>query len=221
MSTSQELPTKQRILITFGKFSALKYTSTLDVAKVWERVLRRAELPILYTQGFNTRPRIQLASALPLGITSECEILDVSLREEIQLEGLKETILSVSPQGLEIYHIEEILPNSPALQQRVSRASYRVQFSDPINRAEIEGKIETMLASERIIKEYTRKNRKNYLDLRPLIYAVYLDENDHLIADLSAGDRGNVRIEDILEQLELSDVHYAAHRFSLSIDTYR
>ncbi|MEQ8677622.1 MAG: TIGR03936 family radical SAM-associated protein [Aggregatilineales bacterium] len=221
MSTSQELPTKQRILITFGKFGALKYTSTLDVAKVWERVLRRADLPILYTQGFNTRPRIQLASALPLGITSECEILDVSLREEIALEGLQETILSVSPQGLEIYHLEEIPQNSPALQQRVSRASYRVRFTDPINRAEIEGKIEALLASERIVKEYTRKNRKNYLDLRPLIYAVHLDENDHLIADLSAGDRGNVRIEDILEQLELGDVHYAAHRFSLTIDTYR
>ena len=56
------------------------YTSNLDVAKIWERVLRRADLPILYTQGFNTRPRIQLAMALPLGITSECELLDVALR---------------------------------------------------------------------------------------------------------------------------------------------
>ena len=67
------LPIKQRLYIRFGKFDALIYTSNLDVAKTWERVLRRANLPILYSQGFNTRPRIILASALPLGISSECK----------------------------------------------------------------------------------------------------------------------------------------------------
>lgn len=221
MSTSQDTPIKQRLLITFGKFGALKYTSTLDIAKVWERVLRRADLPLLYTQGFNTRPRMQLASALPLGITSECEILDVALREELSLEGLKEKILAVSPQGLDIYEIENIPPESPALQQRVTRASYRIEFADPIDTAHIQSQIDELMASERIIKEYTRKNRKNYVDLRPLIYDLHIDEHNHLIADLSAGDRGNVRIEDILDQLNMGDVHYSAHRFSLSIDSSR
>ncbi len=70
LQLEQEQPTKQRLHITFGKFDALKYTSNLDIAKIWERVLRRANLPILYTQGFNTRPRLQPATALPLGITS-------------------------------------------------------------------------------------------------------------------------------------------------------
>jgi uncharacterized protein (DUF2344 family) len=63
-----ETPIMQRLQITFGKFGALKYTGNLDVSKVWERVLRRAKLPLLYTQGFNTRPRIQLASMLPMGV---------------------------------------------------------------------------------------------------------------------------------------------------------
>ena len=78
-------PVAQRLRITFGKSGALTYTSSLDVAKIWERVLRRAGLPIMYTQGFNTRPRIQLAMPLPLGITSECEILDIALREAIEM----------------------------------------------------------------------------------------------------------------------------------------
>src|SRR5215813_5434575 len=85
-------PIKQRLHITFGKFDALIYTSNLDIAKLWERVLRRARLPILYSEGFNPRPRIALASALPLGISSECELLDVSLRERIMLDGLIERL---------------------------------------------------------------------------------------------------------------------------------
>src|SRR5215813_4393454 len=94
---SDNIPIKQRLHITFGKFDALIYTSNLDVAKLWERVLRRANLPILYSEGFNPRPRLALASALPLGISSECEILDVSFKEIISLDGLAERIAATSP----------------------------------------------------------------------------------------------------------------------------
>src|SRR5690606_33583523 len=125
---TENVPIQQRLLITFGKFGALKYTSNLDVAKIWERVLRRANLPLLYSQGFNTRPRIQLASALPLGITSECELLDVSLKEAIELDGVREQLLAVSPPGLEIYQIEALNPRHPALQTLVHSAQYHVHF---------------------------------------------------------------------------------------------
>lgn len=212
---------KQRIHITFGKMGALKYTSTLDIAKVWERVLRRANLPILYSKGFNTRPRMQLASALPLGITSECEILDVSLREAIDLAGLAERLLAVSPAGLTIQDITEVDVKSPTLQQMVVGAKYRVTFIDPIDYDDLQGRIDSLLAQDRIIKEYMRKRRKNVIDLRPLIHELYIDEHNDLIADLSAGDRGNVRLEDVLENLGMGDVHYHAHRFELRIESYR
>jgi radical SAM-linked protein len=69
MPMTQEI-VKQRLHITFGKFGALRYTGNLDVAKIWERVMRRADLPLVYSEGFNARPRMALASALPLGMTS-------------------------------------------------------------------------------------------------------------------------------------------------------
>ena len=108
-------PVVQRLRITFGKAGPLRYTSNLDVAKIWERVLRRADLPILYTQGFNTRPRIRLAMPLPLGISSECEILDISLRQRIDLDeaALMDQLLAVSPPGLTITSIVEVDPARP------------------------------------------------------------------------------------------------------------
>src|SRR5215831_6139020 len=126
MIMNDNTPIKQRLYITFGKFDSLIYTSNLDVAKLWERVLRRANLPILYSEGFNPRPRLALASALPLGISSECEILDVSLREAISLEGLAERILASSPSGLRIFEIREVPVRSSALQTLVRRAEYRI-----------------------------------------------------------------------------------------------
>ena len=129
-------PVAQRLRITFGKSGALTYTSSLDVAKIWERVLRRAGLPIMYTQGFNTRPRIQLAMPLPLGITSECEILDIALREAIEIDQSELTgcLLQVAPQGLSIHAIEEVDLREGTLQSRIISAEYRISFVDPIAR---------------------------------------------------------------------------------------
>lgn len=217
----EQTPTKQRIHITFGKFDALKYTSNLDIAKIWERVLRRAKLPILYTKGFNTRPRIQLATALPLGITSECEIIDVALREIIPLEGIIERILAVSPTGLKIYTIQNASVESSALQTLVRSAEYRVKFVDEFDSDTLQQKINALLAQDRIIKVHIRKRRKHITDLRPMIHELKLDENQHLIAHLATGGQGNVRLEDIIEELGMQDIHYNAHRYHLHVEAYR
>lgn len=217
-----ESPIQQRLQITFGKFAALRYTSTLDLAKVWERVLRRADLPILYTEGFNTRPRIQLATALPLGISSECEVLDVSLREILPtLDGLQERLESVSPQGLKIFSIEEVPVMSPPLQTLVKRAEYRITFVDTIDRDVLLQAIDLVLSKEHIIKIVEGKKRRSSVDLRPLIYELHIDEETgDLMAHLSTGERGNMRIEDLMEHMGLSDVLTRAHRYKLHLEEY-
>jgi radical SAM-linked protein len=214
-------PIRQRLRITFGKSGPLKYTGNLDIAKIWERVLRRANLPILYTQGFNTRPRIQLASALPLGITSECEILEVALREVIELdeEKLIAGLLAVSPTGLDIYHIEESDINGPALQALVRSSEYRIRFEDGIDPALLRGKVETILNADAILKEKAgRKGRKSVYNIRPLIHDIRIDDDNSLIAHLAAGDHGNLRPDQLLEEMGLADTYHTIHRFKLYIN---
>jgi len=216
-----ESPIQQRLQITFGKFDALRYTSTLDLAKVWERVLRRAGLPLLYTEGFNTRPRIQLATALPLGISSECEILDVSLREILPtLDGLIQRLEAVSPPGLKVYRIDDVPVMSPPLQTLVKSAEYIITFGDPISREDLQAAIDQTLSQERIIKVIEGKRRRSLLDLRPLIYDLQVDEAGRLWAHLSTGERGNMRIEDLLEHMNLGEMFYRAHRTRLHLDDY-
>lgn len=212
-------PVVQRLRITFGKTGPLKYTSSLDVAKIWERLLRRAELPLLYTQGFNTRPRIQLAMPLPLGISSECEILDISLRERIEFveRDLTERLLAVSPQGLSIEAIDEVDVRASALHSRVESAEYRIRFPDGISGEALRQKIAGILSQESIIVERRRRRKRSVMDVRPLIIALCVDEDDDLIAHLSVGDRGNMRPDHLIELLGLDDRHHSIHRFKLHL----
>lgn len=210
--------TKQRLVMTFGKLGALKYTSNLDLAKIWERVLRRANLPILYSKGFNTRPRIQLASALPLGITSESELLDVSLRERIPLDGLIEQIEAVSPAGLRVYAITEASIHTPALQTLVRSAEYRFHFEDGVARDLLQTRIDSLISNDSLIRSEERKGRKSSFDLRPLIFDLYIDESGDLIAHLAAGEHGNFRPDDLLHELNLHDQHCGVHRLKLHLE---
>jgi radical SAM-linked protein len=211
-------PIKQRLYIHFGKFDALKYISNLDLAKVWERALRRAGLPILYSQGFNPRPRIQLGSALPLGISSECEILDVSLRERIPLDGLVERIAATSPAGLRIYSIDEVPVRSPALQTQVRSAEYRIHFEDPVDLDLLKTRIAQLMEGETLERERERKGKQTLLNIRPLVYGLRLDEAGDLIAHLAVGDQGNVRPDEILAALDLPEAAVNVHRFRLHLD---
>ncbi len=211
-------PVKQRLLITFGKTGPLKYTSNLDIAKMWERLLRRARLPLLYSQGFNTRPRLQLASPLPLGISSQCELIDVYLKEEIALEGLRERLLAVSPSGLEIYALESLDARHPTLQSLVRSAEYSISFEDDLSAEQLQTAVDALLARESIIKTEQRKGRTRSQDLRPLIYALQIEAERVLVAHIAVGDQGNVRPDDLLRELDLEQYPHQVHRRRLFLD---
>lgn len=212
MSTT---PVKQRLRLTYAKLGALKYTSNLDIAKVWERTLRRADLPILYTQGFNTRPRMSLASPLPLGITSECELLDILLRERILPQGWVERIHAVSPDGLRVTEIEEINIKAPALQTLIRSADYRIRFEDGIDYDVLQAKIDAVLQAETLIATRKRKRKTISYDMRPLIQHLYINDDGDFIAHLSVGDQGNLRPDVLLNQMELAQYYASVHRLRL------
>ena len=68
--------------VRFGKCGKVRFTSHRDVARIWERALRRAEINVAYTQGFSPRPRVAFGLALATGHESQAEYLDVDLVDE-------------------------------------------------------------------------------------------------------------------------------------------
>lgn len=216
---SQRQPTQQRLAIRFGKSGPLKYTSSLDLAKIWERVLRRADIPIQYSQGFNTRPRMALASALPLGVTSECELLDVSLRAPAAPDTLVDRLAAVSPEGLRIYDIYEMPLSAPALQPLVRSAEYQVRFSSGAVPDALRARVAALLSTEALVQLSEHKGRVRSADLRPLIYELAVDEHNTLLAHIAAGEQGNLRVRDLLLELGVHDQPHSVHRLRLHLET--
>ncbi len=204
--------TRQRIRIRFGKFGALQYVGHLDLATTWERTLRRADVPLEYTQGYNPRPRLQFAAALPLGLTSEWEYLDVWLTAQLEGEFPTEWVARLqekAPEGLRVYTLTDVPIRAPALPPQVTGAEYVFTPRDPkLTPDDLRRRAEKLLASPHI----ERVRRKKSYDLRPLIYDLRVDEQGRLVARLSAGEKANARADELIDALGLTLAQVHAHR---------
>src|SRR5512138_1413844 len=142
-----------RIQITFVKQGALRYTGHLDLHKLWERAARRAELPLAYSQGFHPQPKMNMAAALPLGFSSRCEVLDMKLEHDIPLDNLPARLNAMLPSGLQVVEVQQVDDRAPALQTQVSAAEYEVTLTGPMDRFELERRIDIVLESKSIPRE--------------------------------------------------------------------
>ncbi len=168
-----------RIRITFAKQGALRYTGHLDLHKLWERTARRAELPLAYSQGFHPQPKMNIAAALPLGFSSRCEVMDMRLQNDIPLDGLGEKLQNTLPTGIRVLNVECVDDREPALQTQVASAEYEVTLKEPLDRSELERRIESVINVGSLPRE---RRGKNY-DLRPLIEELEVMESGSLLPD--------------------------------------
>lgn len=205
--------TPQRLRIVFGKQGAFKYIGHLDLAKTWERILRRAGLALAYTHGFNARPRMQIASPLPVGVTSQCELLDIWLEQPASLDGLAAHLESVSPAGVPIYNISEVQARSPALQTLVESAVYVLTPEDAHATEDVRRRVAALLAQPTIL----RTRRDKAYNLRPLILGLEVDEAGRIIARLALDQRGTGRPDELIDALGFDLLSVAAHRIEIRL----
>ncbi|MEG4246738.1 TIGR03960 family B12-binding radical SAM protein [Microcoleus sp. MON2_D6] len=115
---------KQRLRVWFGKVGDMALVGHLDLIRLFDRVVRRADLPISFTGGFHPNPRISLANALPLGVTSTGEIADFELTESIDIESFREKLGAKLPENIPIYKVESIDLKAPSANQLLEAAEY-------------------------------------------------------------------------------------------------
>jgi radical SAM-linked protein len=191
---------KLRYRITYKKNQAMRYTSSLDLHKVWERSFRRANLPLAYSQGYHPQPKLQPAISLPLGFLGENELLDIYLTEEVPLLDLMQRISSNVPNGLEILSVSQVLENEPALQVQAMSSYYRVILLEPQDENVIQSNIDLFLSSTSLIRE---RRGKQY-DLRPLVYDIKIQKNTtplELWIHLCTKESASGRPEEVLSVL--------------------
>jgi radical SAM-linked protein len=202
-----------RIRVTFAKTDHMRYTSHLDVHRTWERTLRRARLPLAYSQGFNPRPKINLAVALPLGFTSDCELVEFWLDGAPPLSAVEAQLREAAPPGIEILHVEEIDPQMPKIPNLVDSAKYDVTLLEPIT--DLEKRISDVLGAESLFRE---RRGKPY-DLRPLIEDIKTPDANHLDLQLAARSGATGRPEEVLLALGIDPLEARVRRTALILKT--
>jgi radical SAM-linked protein len=206
-----------RFRVTFSKGAVLKYTSHLDLARLWERSLRRAQVGLAYSGGFNPRPRMQLAAALPLGHTGEAEWLDVWLEAPAAIDEFATALVPVLPHGLTISQVIQVGLKEPALQTQISSAEYRVTVEWDEAAEQTEARIRRVLGATQLVQE--RRGRP--YDLRPLIEELRLtqqQEGDVVFEmKLAARQGATARPEAVLQALGMNEPFARYHRSRLMI----
>ena len=204
-----------RLRIVFAKTDAMRYTSHLDLHRTWERTIRRANLPLAYSQGYNPHPRINLASALPLGFTSDCEVIDIWLEHDRPLEQVTAALNKAAPPGLKLQEVRKVELRAPTLQTILTSTDYVITFLDPF--PELDDRLAVLLKAEILEQE----RRGKVYNLRPLIVSAERFESDQseharLRVRLSAQEGATGRPEEVIKALRAEPTHCRVHRIGLN-----
>ena len=158
-----------RVRLSFGSGEPVKYISHLDSMRLWEKALRRAGLPLAYTQGFHPQPRIQFAAPLAVGFTGESETLDLWLTKQVNPNEFAERVAAQLPRGVELQRAQEVDISEPSLPARVRGAVYSVAVADDATPTQLAARVAALMEQPEIHRQRRRKGRMRDYDLRPLI----------------------------------------------------
>jgi len=182
----------------FARSGSLSYVGHLDLMRTFERSLRRAELPLLHSQGYNPRPMLVFALPLGVGISTTDDYLDVSFDREVDCGHLVEALAPKLPAGLLILDAWPVPETSTSIMALVSAASYRLTAPG------IQTALRRLLLLDKVLVEKKSKGQIRSLDIRPLILRMAEDEpqkEDECTVLVCAGSHENVRPDLLLQAL--------------------
>ncbi|MDD2504048.1 MAG: TIGR03936 family radical SAM-associated protein [Clostridia bacterium] len=225
-----------RVLLEYTREERVKYISHLDLMRSMQRAIRRAGIPIAYSQGFNPHPVMAFTSALSVGVTSEREYADIVLTESMSIAVLKEQLNHALPKGITLREAIVIDEKTPSLMSLVERADYELRVDlldkDQTRQAEIDWNkaIEAYENTAEIWIEKKSKKRVSTVNLKDGVWDIRIDEENPSLVhlEMKLGNKGSVKPDSVIhailklsEQLpnpeaeDLSDLRVSINRTGL------
>lgn len=195
----------QRVRARFRKGERARHISHLDVLRYWERAMRRAGLPLCYSQGFTPHPKIAFAAPLPLGFTGEAEIMEALLGERVPLDRFAADLAAQTTPDLELGAVSEVGLGLPALPTLPRWADYRAALVG-MDAAEAREAAAAFLAAERYPwrQERAGKKKAREYDMRAGVASLAVAEQAGaavMRARLGARQEFTVRPEQVVAAL--------------------
>jgi radical SAM-linked protein len=214
-----------RLRVRFCRGEELKFISHLDIIRLWVRALRRAGIPLEYTEGFSPHPRISLAVPLSVGVTAENELMDVAITKVVSPHWFMDTVNRQLPAGLKVLEAAPIGLNVPSLQSQVRFAQYQVELKTDRSEEAVKAEIDHLLAAETLPWHHERDTGRRNYDLRTLIDDIWLIETRPssclLGMRLRCDESGSGRPEQVALALGFTDYPESIQRTKLLLGSHR
>lgn len=181
------------IRLRSSKIGKVRFTSHRDAARIWERALRRARIPVAASEGFTPRPKVSFGLALPTGAESIAEYVDVELRRDVDLAdldlvGLPARLSEALPRGFDVLVAAEREPGAGSLQEAVTSCTW--ELWSPLLGADDHVAACRLVDADQLLLERERKGKASVDDVRPMILGLRpTPSGDRLIADLATVGR--------------------------------
>ncbi|MEC7909358.1 MAG: TIGR03936 family radical SAM-associated protein [Actinomycetota bacterium] len=166
--------------IRYTKRGKIRFIGHRDVARIWERTLRKANIPVLYSQGFSPHPRISFGLALPTGFESEAEYVDIYLGEEFFMndfdsKSIQQDIDRALPVGMDALGIGIVSTSEDSLQEAVDTCIWEVRVSG-VSVEEFKKIMDEMFSSDSLNIERERKGKLLVEDVRQQVHSMDITE---------------------------------------------
>jgi radical SAM-linked protein len=180
-----------KLRIRYAKRGKVRFTSHRDTARIWERAMRRAGVPVATSAGFTPRPRLSFGLALPTGAESVAEYLDAEVLDEAMtaddVDGLPARLAPVLPVGFAVLLAATQGPGSGSLQEAVTSVTWELGTPEG---CDLEATVARVLAAEELPIERERKGERRIDDVRPAIRSLAAAGDDTLVAEVATIGRG-------------------------------
>ena len=175
-----------RYVLKFAKEGYSRFTSHLDMLRLFKRAFKRSGISLVYSQGFNPHPKLGFAQPLSLGYTSVCELLEFETEDAYNPDQIKDFLAPIMPEGITILQCSPMAKEIKSLASSAVAAEYRVLF--PVKRSDrdYEGILKDYLAQDQIMAEKRQKKTKKMVsaDIRPKIRDIQIAEGNQLTLDM-------------------------------------
>jgi len=208
-----------RLRVRFSRGQEVKFISHLDIMRLWQRALQRAGISLAYSEGFSPHPRISLAAPLPLGVTSETELMDISTTKWVSPHWFTAALSQQLPPGIAILQVYQIALNQPSLQSQIRYAEYEVELETDREQKDVELALNSLLAAEHLPWQHQRDTGTRSYDLRVLIDGLRLIRWRHPYCTfgmrLRCDNSGSGRPEQVAKALGFTQWPQSIHRTKL------
>lgn len=160
-------PAVQKLRLRYTKRGRLRFTSHRDIARAFERALRRAQVPMAYSAGFSPHPKISWVGAAPTGVASEAEYVEISLAVRVDLEQLRAALDASLPDGIDVVEVVEAAVGT-SLPDRVQASQWEVRLPG-VTPAAAGAAVTAFLAAPEVLVQRLVKDGMRTLDARAAV----------------------------------------------------